>query len=255
MFVGAVKFNPVLIQCVALCPVVAATQNLEDAFFTAVAIFADLIITAFIASTLLKKVPRFVRVALYLIIGLAIICPVLWLIEFRTLISLSLIMKIILPLVAVNSATAVHCETFAVKNEVRTAVNDAVAAGTGIGVIMLICGAIREIAGSGTILGRSLGLKVTLPGMAMPVGCLVILGFGAAALQKFFSEEKSPSARKDTEHQPEEVELGMDDDYGPELVDMDFAYENDDEYAYLLSSVNELIESFSSGDDDEEGES
>ncbi len=254
MFVGAVKFNPVLIQCVALCPVVAATQNLKDAFFTAVAVFADLFITAFIASTALKKVPRFVRVALYLIIGLAIICPVLWLIEFRTLVTLPLIMKIILPLVAVNSATAVHCETFAVKNDVRTAVNDALAAGTGIGVIMLICGAIREIAGSGTILGYSLGLKITLPGMAMPVGCLVILGFGAAALQRFFSEEKNP-AHKETGHQPEEVDLEMDDDYGPELVDMDFAYENDDEYAYLLSSVNELIDSFTSGEDEsEEGE-
>jgi electron transport complex protein RnfE len=253
MYAGAFKYNPVLIQCVALCPVVAATQNLKDAFFIAVAVFADMLVTSFISSLMLKKTARFVRVAVYLILGLILICPVLWVIEFRTLVNMSFTMRVFLPLVAINSATAVHCETFAVKNDVRTAVNDSVAAGVGIGTVMVICGALREIIGSGSILGRSFNFKFTLPGMAMPVGCLVILGFAAAVLQSVTSRKtKVKPERTEVSAQPEEVELDVDGEFEPEQIDIDLTYDNDDEYAYLLSSVNELIDSFTSKENSEE---
>ncbi len=251
MRTGAFRFNPVLVQCVALCPVVAATQNLKDAFFIALAVFAHILVSSFAASLMLRKVSRPVRVAVYLILGLLLICPVLWLIEFKTLINLSFTMRVFLPLVAINSATAVHCETFAVKNDVRTAVYDALAAGTGIGIVMIICGALREIIGSGSILGRTLNFKFTLPAMAMPAGCLVLLGFGAAALQAFTAKRTAEKpARKETSAQPEEIELEVDGDFEPEQVDLDLTIENDDEYAYLLSSVNELIDSFTNKDEE-----
>ncbi len=248
---GTFKFNPVLIQCVGLFPVVAATQNLRDAFFASIALLADMIVTSFIASLMLKKAARFLRVGIYLIIGLLLICPALWFIEFKTLIDLPFGMRMFLPLIAVNSATAVHCETFAVKNDVRTAVYDAIASGIGIGAVMLICGAVREILGSGSILGRSLPFKVTLEGMAMPVGCLVILGFAAALLQTVYSGEKKPE-KKPASDQPEEIELEVENVLDPEQIDMDFGFERDDEYDYLLSSVNELIESFTGNDGEKE---
>ena len=252
MYAGAFKYNPVLIQCVALCPVIGATQNLKDAFFIAVAVFADMLVTSFISSLLLKKAARFVRVAVYLILGLLLVCPVLWFIEFRTLVNMSFTMRVFLPLVAINSATAVHCETFAVKNDVRTAVNDSVAAGVGIGAVMVICGALREIIGSGTVLGRTLNFRFTLPGMALPAGCLVILGFAAAVLQSVTSKgAKAKPEHTEVSAQPEEVDLAVDGEFEPEQIDLDLTYEDDDEYAYLLSSVNELIESFTSKEDGE----
>ncbi len=211
---GAAIFNPVLIQLVGLCPIVAASTTLSSAIMFSVALCADLILTCVIASALFKRIPRWVRVALYLLIGLALICPVLWVIETKTLINLGLGVKIYLPLLAVNSVTAVHCEQFAVKNDVKLAFYDAAAVGIGGSVICIAVGTIREIFGAGTLLGVKLDLPFVFKGMALPFGCLLLLGFMAAGLKAFtahkypqYLEESEPDVKPDVtpEPQPEEV--------------------------------------------------
>lgn len=189
---GAIIYNPVLIQLVGLCPVVAASTTLARAAVLSGILCGVLIITCVVASLFLKKISRWLRVPLYLIIGIAIICPVMWYIETKTLINISLGMEIFLPLVAVNSMTAVHCEQFSVKNSVKLSFYDAAAAGIGASLIFIITGAIRELLGSSTIGGMPVNLPITFKGMALPFGCFVLLGFMAAALKavlgRFFPE-------------------------------------------------------------------
>ncbi len=184
---GGLIFNPVLIQLVGLCPVVAASTTLAGSVALSVALFVELTATCVIASALFKKLARWVRVPLYLIIGLALICPILWYMETNPLINMSLGMKIYIPLIAVNSVTAVHCEQFAVKNSVKLAFYDAAAVSLGASVVMIIVGAIREIFGTGSLAGVKLDLPVIFKGMAMPFGCLILLGFMAAGLKAFIN--------------------------------------------------------------------
>ena len=184
---GAVIFNPVLIQLVGLCPVVAASTTLSTSVVLSAALCLDLILTCVIASALFKKIPRWIRVALYLIIGLALVCPILWYIETFTLVNLGLGLKIYLPLLAINSVTAVHCEQFAVKNDVKLAFYDACAVGIGGSAVCILVGTVREIFGLGSLAGVKLDLPVTFRGMALPFGCLVLLGFFAAGLKAFIS--------------------------------------------------------------------
>lgn len=200
---GAVIFNPVLVQLVGLCPVVAASTTLKSAAMLSLIACADLVVLCVIASAFFKKIPRWVRVPLYLIIGLLLICPVLWYIETKTLINLSLGMKIYIPLIAINSVVAVHCEQFAVKNSVKFALYDAAAVGLGASVIFLLVGAIREMLGNSSIGGIALNLPITFKGMLLPFGCLIILGFMAAMLKSFVSkrypeylEASAPVAQK-----------------------------------------------------------
>lgn len=197
---GAVVYNPVLIQLVGLCPVVAASTTLKSAVMLSVAMCVSLVVTCVLASAVLKKVPRWVRMAVYLLTGLLMICPLLWFIETKTLVTLSLGIKIYLPLVAINSVTAVHCEQFAVKNSVKTAFYDAAAVSLGASGIFILTGAVREILGSSSIAGIALNLPVTLKGMALPFGCLVLLGFMAAALKiltgKYYAETPAPRRRE-----------------------------------------------------------
>lgn len=203
---GALIFNPVLIQLVGLCPVVAASTTLAGSAALSAALCIELTATCVIASALFKKIPRWVRVPLYLLIGLALICPVLWYIETQTLINVSLGMKIYIPLVAINSVTAVHCEQFAVKNSVKMAFFDAAAVSIGASAVMLIVGAVREIFGSGTLAGVKLDLPVIFKGMAMPFGCLILLGFMAAGLKAFLNyrylgEEEEAAGESDVQTQ------------------------------------------------------
>ena len=197
MFVkGAVIFNPVLIQLVGLCPVVAAATTLTGSLMLSVALCADLILTCVIASALFKKIPRWFRVALYLIIGLVLLCPVLWFIETKTLIDLSLGTKIYLPLLAINSVTAVHCEQFAVKNSVKLAFFDAAAVGIGGSFVCILAGTIREVFGNGTLAGVKLDLPFVFKGFTLPFGCLILLGFMAAALKAFIAHKYPQHAEK-----------------------------------------------------------
>lgn len=213
---GAIIYNPVLVQLVGLCPVVAASTSLARAAMLSAVLCIELIVTCVIASAFLKKIQRWVRVPLYLIIGIAVICPILWYTETQTLLNLSLGMKIYIPLIAVNSMTAVHCEQFSVKNSVKNSFYDAAAAGVGASIIFVIAGAVRELLGAGTIGGAEVNLPITFKGMALPFGCLILLGFMAAGLKAFvakiypeYAESKSAADTPETEADGEitEVEL------------------------------------------------
>lgn len=217
---GAVIYNPVLIQLVGLCPVVAASSTLKGAFILSVAMCAELIVTCVIASALFKKIPRWVRMALYLIIGLALICPALWYIETQTLINLSLGMKIYIPLIAINSVTAVHCEQVSVKSSVKLAFYDAAAVGIGASVVFILAGVLRELIGSGSLGGIKLDLPIAFKGMLLPFGCLVILGFLAAGLKSFLARaypesESDPVERqkKDSDSQADVTEVEIFDEF------------------------------------------
>ena len=96
---GAVIYNPVLIQLVGLCPVVAASTTLKSAVMLSAAMCVSLVVTCVLASAVLKNVPRWVRMPVYLLTGLLMICPLLWFVETKTLATLSLGIKIYLPLV------------------------------------------------------------------------------------------------------------------------------------------------------------
>lgn len=203
---GAVIFNPVLVQFAGLCPVVAASATLKSAVILSAVMFVDLTVVCVIASALLKKIPRWVRMPIYLLLGLAIICPLLYYIENATLTDLSLSMKIYIPLIAVNSITAVHCEQFAVKNSVKAAFYDAAAVGLGAAAVFIVCGAVREIFGSGSIAGIPVHIPVTFRGAALPFGCLILLGFLSALLRaftrKYYPESFDISGRKLKEAKP-----------------------------------------------------
>ena len=197
---GAVIYNPVLIQLVGLCPVVAASTSLARAAMLSAVLCIDLIVTCVIASAFFKKLPRWFRVPLYLILGIALVFPVLWYAESQPIINdLSLGMKIYVPLVAVNSMTAVHCEQFSVKNSVKNSFFDATAAAVGASIIFIIAGVVRELLGAGTIGGIAVNLPITFKGMTLPFGCLILLGFMAAGLRAFVSKIY-PSDEEDGEN-------------------------------------------------------
>ena len=261
---GSVKFNPVLVQCVALCPVIMATATLKNSLFASAVLFAEMLITCVFASLVMKKIPRYIRVMIYFIMGLAMVTPVLYYSDKISAFNLDSGMKIYLSLIAVNSITAVHCETFSVKNTVRVAFYDAIASGIGTAGVLIIVGAVREILGRGTVFDIPLKTGFALKGASMPFGCLIILGILAAILnlitgkkeiaEKEIKNEPEPAFSETAEEfaieeitQPEEAYSDKQDENSepaPTEVSMDFSDE-DDEYMKLLSSVDELIEKFS----------
>lgn len=245
---GSLIHNPILIQCAGLCPVVAAATSLRNSALLAVAVSITTLLTCVIASAMLKKVQRWIRMGIYLIIGIAIICPLLFLLETLSEAELPLVLKIFIPLIAVNSVTAVHCEQFSVKNPVKLAFYDAVAVSIGSSAVLLICGAIREIIGNSTIAGHELNIHATFRSASLPFGCFIILGILAAIL-KWFSAYRYPNlvadsetivrAKPKKEETKDTVEVDVFDEFWNEPEETDLAI---DEYDEIFDSLDNIFD-------------
>lgn len=194
-------FNPVLVQAVGLCPVVAMATTIKGAALLSIVAAIAITLSEVIASAFLKVIPRWVRTGIYIIIGCAFVVPIMYLIEklnpelFGTL-------GIYLPVMAVNSLLVLRCERFAVRIKPLAALADGATASAGYAVVLLLVGAIREIIGSGAIAGFKFWEGRTLTGLLLPFGGFLMIGFAGAALRSLIStywpkflDKKQPKPR------------------------------------------------------------
>ena len=197
LFSSTFIHNPVLIQAAGLCAIVAVATTLKTAVLLAAAFFPVLIITQVFACLALKRVPRWIRVAIYLLIGTAIIAGIIYAIDtFMPEISLGA--GIYLALTAANSIIALHCEKLAVKTDLRHAFFDSVATALGYAAVIIPVGALREMIGSSTIWGANIKIPMTYPAILMPFGGFLVLAFFAAALKALISK-RFPEHSAETE--------------------------------------------------------
>lgn len=197
LFSSTFIHNPVLIQAAGLCAIVAVATTLKTAVLLAAAFFPVLIITQVFACLALKRVPRWIRVAIYLLIGTAIIAGIIYAIDtFMPEISLGA--GIYLALTAANSIIALHCEKLAVKTDLRHAFFDSVATALGYAAVIIPVGALREMIGSSTIWGANIKIPMTSPAILMPFGGFLVLAFFAAALKALINK-RFPEHSAETE--------------------------------------------------------
>lgn len=197
LFSSTFIHNPVLIQAAGLCAIVAVATTLKTAVLLAAAFFPVLIITQVFACLALKRVPRWIRVAIYLLIGTAIIAGIIYAIDtFMPEISLGA--GIYLALTAANSIIALHCEKLAVKTDLRHAFFDSVATALGYAAVIIPVGALREMIGSSTIWGANIKVPMTYPAILMPFGGFLVLAFFAAALKALINK-RFPEHSAETE--------------------------------------------------------
>lgn len=197
---SAIIKNPLLFEAIGLCPVVAIAFSLKLSVFLAVVTAIEMIACEVLASFFLKNVRRYWRVALYAIFGVGIIFPIM-IFTNRFFPEMSINFGIYLPLMAVNSLIALHCERVAVKNNVKDSFVDALSASLSYGAVAIIVGFLRELFASGTIADISVNMPVKFPALSTPFGGLLIIGFLAAVLKAFVMKkypDKSPDRAFDT---------------------------------------------------------
>ncbi len=149
---GIWKENPVLVQMLGMCPTMAVTNNVANAFAMGMATLFVLLGSEFFVSLLRRRFPNEVRIASYILI----------IATFVTLADLLLeamvpdIHKALGPFIALIVANCLllgRQEAFAARQPVGRAVLDAVGMGAGFTIALTMMGAIRELLGSGALLG------------------------------------------------------------------------------------------------------
>lgn len=194
---SAVIKNPVLFEAIGLAPVVAMSVSLKTAIMLSVVSVAELIIIESFACLCLKKLKSSFRVLIYAILGVLINIPIFMFFNHFAPNETANV-SIFLPIVAVNSLIALHCERVAVKKGFSDTLIDAFSAGVGYVFIVFIVGTIRELLGSGTIYGIDINLPVKFTALTAPFGGFLVLGFAAALfkqlIHKKYPDEKPESA-------------------------------------------------------------
>lgn len=144
--------NPVLVQMLGLCPTLAVTNSVANSLAMGAATFAVLVASSFLVASLKRFIPNEVRIASYVLI----------IATFVTLADMTLealvpnvhkALGAFIALIVVNCIILGRAEAFAAKTTPWRAVLDAIGMGVGFAIVLLAMGSVRELLGSGTLLG------------------------------------------------------------------------------------------------------
>ena len=182
---GILDQNPTLVQLLGMCPTLATTTSVENAFGMGMAATVVLIFSNIFISLLRKFIPKQVRIAAYIVIISGFVTAVELLMQ-AYFFSLYQSLGLFIPLIVVNCIILARAEAFASKNPVLPSAVDGLGMGLGFTFALVILGSIREILGNGTWLGFRV-LPSAYPKMViflLPAGAFLTLGCVIAAVQK-----------------------------------------------------------------------
>ncbi len=152
---GVWRENPVLVQLLGLCPTLAVTGSVANALVMGVATFFVLVASSLLVSIVKRLIPNEVRISSYILI-IATFVTVAEMALQALVPDIHKALGAFVALIVVNCIILGRQEAFAGKNPVGRSVLDAVGMGTGFIVTMAIMGTIREVVGSGSVLGMPL---------------------------------------------------------------------------------------------------
>lgn len=193
---GILDNNPTLVQLLGMCPTLAVTTKLLDAFGMGLAATAVLACSNLFISLLRKFIPRQVRIAAYIVIISGFVTAVQLLLQ-AFLPSLYASLGIFIPLIVVNCIILARAEAFASKNSPLPSLWDGICMGLGFTFALAIVAVIREVIGGASILGFSLGFTPVAFFAAAP-GAFLTLGFVIAAVNYLRARPKKNKKEEDT---------------------------------------------------------
>jgi len=145
-----VRKNPVWIQLLGLCPLLAVSSTIANALALAGASAFVLIFSNTLISTLRSYIPDFVRLPCFvLIISTFTTIAVLILEAFAF--ELYLQIALFIQIIVTNCAILERAESFASKNSIGSSFFDAVGTSIGFSMAIIALGLVREILGNGTL--------------------------------------------------------------------------------------------------------
>lgn len=148
---GLVKQNTGLVQLLGLCPLLAISNNVVNALSLGLATLLVMAASSGAVSGVRNFVPHEIRIPVFVLI-IAALVTVIDLVMNAFVHPLYLVLGIFIPLITTNCIVLARVDAFASKNHPLHSVVDAVAMGLGLTLVLVVLGAIRELAGKGTLL-------------------------------------------------------------------------------------------------------
>lgn len=147
---GLWKNNPAIVQLLGLCPLLAVTGTVVNAIGLGLATILVLVCSNTAVSIIRNIVSDAVRLpAFVMIIAAAVTCIELLMQAYAY--ELYQILGIFLPLITTNCVILGRADGFAAKNSLGPALYDGLIMGVGFALVLVLLGAMRELAGTGAL--------------------------------------------------------------------------------------------------------
>jgi Na+-translocating ferredoxin:NAD+ oxidoreductase subunit E len=149
---GLWRDNPVFVQVLGMCPSLAVSNSATNALAMGLATTFVLAMSNVLISMLRNFIPKEVRIASYILIIATFVSMVDYTIQAVS-VDLHKSLGAFIALIVVNCIILSRAEAFASKNTVGRSFMDGLGMGLGFMFALFCIGSIREIIGSGTLLG------------------------------------------------------------------------------------------------------
>lgn len=146
--------NPVTVQVLGICSALAVTAKLEPAIVMGLSVT---VITAFsnvVISLLRKTIPNRIRIIVQLVVVAALVTIVSEILKAYAY-DVSVQLSVYVGLIITNCILMGRLEAFAMTNAPWPSFLDGIGNGLGYALILIVVGFLRELLGSGAILGHS----------------------------------------------------------------------------------------------------
>ena len=179
------KNNPVIVQILGICSVLAVTVKLEPAIVMGLSVIAVLAFSNVIISLIRNTIPTNIRIIVQLVVVAGLVVIVSQLLEAYAY-DVSKQLSVFIGLIITNCILMGRLEAFAMANKPWPSFLDGVGNGIGYAIILIIVGFFRELLGSGTLLGFQVvpdcfyeagyvnnGLMILPPMALVTVACII----------------------------------------------------------------------------------
>lgn len=185
MFNPLSKDNPVIVQVLGICSCLAVTAKLEPAIVMGISVTAVTAFSNVIISLIRNTIPNSIRIIVRLVVVAALVIIVDQFLKAYNY-EVSKQLSVFIGLIITNCILMGRLEAFALSNKPWPAFLDGVGNGIGYAIILIIVAAVRELLGSGTLLGCQIipqalydagyqnnGLMILPPMALITVACII----------------------------------------------------------------------------------
>ncbi|MDE6311133.1 MAG: NADH:ubiquinone reductase (Na(+)-transporting) subunit D [Muribaculaceae bacterium] len=179
------KNNPVIVQILGICSVLAVTAKLEPAIVMGLSVIVVLAFSNVIISLIRNTIPVNIRIIVQLVVVAGLVVIVSQLLQAYAY-DVSKQLSVFIGLIITNCILMGRLEAFAMANKPWPSFLDGIGNGIGYAMILIITGFFRELLGSGTLLGFQVvpdafyeagyvnnGLMILPPMALIVVACII----------------------------------------------------------------------------------
>ena len=169
--------NPVTLQVLGICSALAVTTSLLPAILMSLSVISVMTVANVSVSLMRHKIPNSIRIIIQITIVASLVIivdQVLKAYAYETSKQLS----VFIGLIITNCIVLAHTEGFAMNNSVGVSFMDGLGTGLGYSIILITVATLRELFGSGSLLGISILPLATEGGWYQPNGIMLVAPSG-----------------------------------------------------------------------------